>query len=249
METKFIHREETFQDHAVEELAKSRAACICRVQFGRCTEDECARCTRHQQYTSCYKQFSDYDKARCDHAVAQYYKQYSLWPDQWSSYNGIVKRLFLISVVAFVMFTLIVCAVLFVAADLPYAGPNKKSYINYETDDRIIRVIKEVQSKVYDLNGDHKVNCIDYTLAFKVIWDRHYENYRCEIIRNKNGSFHHLFIMVKDGLGHDYYVEPWADNPYRYLMTENWTSDTYDPAYNIRGETVRWLNEYKNEIF
>ena len=61
-ELKFVHREETFNDLAVRELAAGRSACICRIQFGRCTKDECASCDIGRQYRNCYNQMNDYDK-------------------------------------------------------------------------------------------------------------------------------------------------------------------------------------------
>lgn len=49
-EFRFVHREETFNDLAVRELAAGRSACICRIQFGRCTKDECTSCEIGRQY-------------------------------------------------------------------------------------------------------------------------------------------------------------------------------------------------------
>ena len=63
-ELRFVHREETFNDLAVRELAAGRSACICRIQFGRCTKEECASCEIGRQYRSCYNQMNDYDKQR-----------------------------------------------------------------------------------------------------------------------------------------------------------------------------------------
>ncbi|MBP5602808.1 MAG: hypothetical protein J6X78_08775, partial [Treponema sp.] len=59
-EIRFVHREETFTDLAVRELAESSAACLCRLQFKRCTEADCENCQIGIGFRRCYNQMSDY---------------------------------------------------------------------------------------------------------------------------------------------------------------------------------------------
>lgn len=90
-ERRFVFREETFNDLAVRELAKSRAACLCKLQFGRCKSKECKACAVYKEYMACQKQMSDYDKTRLDTYVSKEYVEYSKYPERWLSYNGLIK--------------------------------------------------------------------------------------------------------------------------------------------------------------
>ena len=65
-EMKIVTRQETFTDLAVRELGKSRAACVCRIQFKRCKKSECASCPQQEKLESCLEAMSDYDKLRLD---------------------------------------------------------------------------------------------------------------------------------------------------------------------------------------
>ena len=114
---------------------------------------------------------------------------------------------------------------------------------NKATRQMILSVLKSSQANVYDCDGDGLVNCLDYACMFKLTWDRMYPNQkeRCELVRNKNGEFHHLFAIVHNCTGDDIEVETWAKNQNIYFMSDNWSYDKYDPAYNIYGETERWM--------
>jgi hypothetical protein len=103
--------------------------------------------------------------------------------------------------------------------------------------------MNETKKRVYDRNYDQKVNCIDYTVTFKEQWDRMYPSTRkqCEIIRNKSTRMNHLFIGIVHNGGY-IFVEPWAYDIERYLMSENWDG-RYQERYNYYGETSRWMKE------
>lgn len=242
---RFVHREESFEDLAVRELAKSRSACMCRLQFGRCTRDECKTCQVNQRFQRCWNQMSDYDKQRTQSYTAQLYAERSVDPMQWSSFAGCIKYvLFIFGVIAFAGIALVM---LVSSIGDPSAEPSAIS-IPAELDERIIPVMVMTHSQVKDINGDGKVNCIDYTCTFKHLWDSMYPNRKneCNIVRNYNPKtgFHHLFIRVY-GSTRSVYVEPRAKNPYRYTMEENWTDGRYDPKHDILGETDRWMNMYE----
>ncbi len=96
-----------------------------------------------------------------------------------------------------------------------------------------------------DINGDGKVNCIDYAVSYKLIWDQ--KNYGresfCEIVRNKNpnNNMHHLFVRVRNAYTLEWeYIEPQNGLP----MELAW-SGLYYPAFNIFGETDYWLKKRK----
>ncbi|MCR5698952.1 MAG: hypothetical protein K6G52_04835 [Treponemataceae bacterium] len=75
---RFVHREESFEDIAVQELAASQSACICRLQFGRCKQEECESCHIGKEFQNCYEHLSDYDRVRLSKYVSRQYVQDSL---------------------------------------------------------------------------------------------------------------------------------------------------------------------------
>lgn len=240
-EIRLVHREETFNDLAVRELGRSRSACICRLQFGACLKEECVSCPIGQNYRACYSQMNDYDKQRLSTYVSENYRVDSLQPGKWMSYKGLKKHTF--RWIVAIIFCLII---LFLPLCLMMPGDKPKK-IDDKFDGMIISVMNEVKSDFYDINRDNKINCIDYSLIFKIKWDKKYPDYqyRCEIVRNMSNTLHHLFIIITDDDYNKIEVEPWAENKYRYLMEENWDSKTYNPKYNIYGETKEWLSKVK----
>ena len=118
---------------------------------------------------------------------------------------------------------------------------------NKSTRQMILAALRQSQAQVRDFNDDGLVNCIDYSCSFKLAWDRLYPNQkeRCELVRNKNAKtgLHHLFAIIHNCIYDDIEVETWAKNPNIYFMDDNWTDGRYDPAYNIYGETERWMRE------
>lgn len=83
-----------------------------------------------------------------------------------------------------------------------------------------------------------------------MLWDSYYERTNAEIARNKNpgSGWHCLFIMIR---GYDtreyptkFYIEPSTKDFSKYNMYDYWGKE-YNPAFNIYGETFKWLNERK----
>ena len=236
-----VYRQETFDDLAVRELAKCKAACICRIQYGRCSRRECKHCAQEQRYRNCYNQMDDFNKERLGNYVGQYYSLYSSNPTGWKSFRYLVSESFM-----FLLLILLCCIVpvLIWICSEPQASPS--GGIPKDLDQKIVYCMKYAQQRVYDRNLDQKVNCIDYTITFKEQWDAMYPKQKsiCFIIRNKSShykKFHHLFIGIYY-MGGYIFVEPWAADPERYLMIENWDR-RYDPKYNIYGETEKWMKE------
>ena len=236
-ELKFVTRQETFNDLAVRELAKGRSACLCRIQFGRCTKSECESCAIHKQYENCYNALSDYDRQRLASYVAEYWQEDSLWSGQWRSPSGYVRHELCVVFMA-ILFLLVVCGIICGIvkwADSPYDKP----FNLY--DEYISECISENNDTVRDYNKDGEVNCVDYACGFKATWDKLYPELAplCEIVRNLNieNGMHHLFIVI-DGVE----VEPWTFSTTKYRMCDNWDA-TYNPSYNIYGETNLWMRE------
>lgn len=97
-------------------------------------------------------------------------------------------------------------------------------------------------NNIQDVNNDGKVNCIDYAISYKILWD--YNNtgsaYRCEIVRNvnKEKGMNHLFVRVRNDKHEWVYLEPQQN----CTMEEYW-GDKYNPVFNIYGETEYWLKK------
>lgn len=133
--------------------------------------------------------------------------------------------------------------------------PGRYSAIPQNYDNKIVRTILYVQDNICDINSDGLTNCIDYTLMFKLRWDKMYpdDSVLCTIVRNKKGNWHHLFIHINvasldyDDPYRNVLVEPWTPHISKYLMDDNWPSSKYDPNYNIYRETVKWLREVDKE--
>lgn len=246
-EIKIVTRQETFNDFAVRELAEGRSACICKLQFGRCDKTECAHCIIGQQYRNCYNAMNDYDRNRLAGYVAKRYVIDSKYPERWMSHTAYVRYFnkWYGIVLAFVLLCTLIIGV-FMAG--PCDEPNKKQYSSLSSIDKMIIVtMLRAQIDIKDMNLDGMVNCIDYSCMFKRVWDYYFPESKdcCKIVRNKGPGIHHLFVCIwwQDSCIE---VEPWASDPYLYLMTDNWDS-LYNPINNIYGETERWLKEIKND--
>ena len=243
-EIKVVTRQETFNDLAVRELAKSRSACVCKIQFGRCDKTECAHCQIGKQYRNCYNAMNDYDRSRLASYVANQYAIDSHNPEHWMNHSA-YKR-YMGKWYAIIITFMIVCAViigLFMCG--PADKPDKQQQA-LDVDKMIVVTVMRTQIDIKDVNKDSRTNCIDYATTFKIFWDNYFPEYKesCSIVRNKGVGIHHLFICIWwEGQRID--VEPWTGNPYKYLMSENW-SEVYKPENNIYGETSRWLKEVKD---
>lgn len=241
---RFVHREETFNDLAVRELAKSRSACICRVQFKRCTTDECEHCPVNERFQTCFDSMSDYDKQRLSSYIAKQYVIDSRDPEAWLSHKGLLMHTVGMVLGAAIMFTLFLYYAIVIFGG---CGNIPESRVNQ----MIIDTLECSHSQVRDLDYNGTVNCIDYAVTFKCIWDLKYPEYKnmCEIIRNRNinTGMHHLFVRILNDRK-SIYVETWAQDINKYLMEDNWTRGKYDSRLNISGETGIWLRRCKRGI-
>lgn len=98
-----------------------------------------------------------------------------------------------------------------------------------------IPLIFEVMRKygVPDVNRDSKVDCIDYSLWFRMLYG---SKARITVNVNPSSGMNHMFIRIVSG--YDVIdLEPQGDE-FRYSMGSVWGS-RYDPRYN-RDETSKW---------
>lgn len=261
---KIVHREETFNDHAVGELADARAQCICRLQFGRCTRNECKSCPHHAHFMSCYDNMNDYDKMRTDSKTAQYYGRYSLDFESFMSYKQV--KSFNMKIMLFLVFCIALLIGLCMMGNaveykrvitqedkLNAPEPKIKAKhqdVSMETTINVRRILRIVQETVYDLDDDGWVNCVDHAVLFKIVWDKYFEPKDCIIVRNRNPrvGMLHLFVAVFDYKLCKYIdVEPWAHDLNVWQMADRW-GNAYDVWYNIYGEDERWLGEVRRRI-
>ena len=134
-------------------------------------------------------------------------------------------------------------------AQKPMSAPDAcgLALLGQTTSQMIVSALRQSQAQVQDFNGDGEINCMDYSCSFKVAWDKMFPDLKddCKLVRNKNpiNGMHHLFATVDDGTGTEIEVETWAFYPDIFDMQRNWSDGRYDPAYNIYGETERWMRE------
>ena len=247
---RFVHREETFDDLAVRELASMRANCVGKLQYGRCTDEDCKHCAIHKRLNNCTAQMTDYNKVRFDNYTARYYTEYMRQPDRFYTFKGYMLK---------ILFGFLMIIVLFALPFVAYtcSSPQdalRQSYadIPSELDSKIIYTIMWVRNNECDINNmdnNGVPNCIDMTLLFKLRWDSMYptDKRKCQIVRNYNYKYgkkimHHLFILIDDGK-HKIFVEPWSSRSQLYLMEDNWSASKYNPKFNIYGETDKWMAE------
>ena len=247
-EIRFVHREETFTDLAVRELAKTQASCLCKIQGKRCTRAECRKCQVKAQLDKCKASMNDYDLTRLRNYTGQYYTDYSDNIMGWMNHKE-YKRFYSLTLLRILLGFILLTAVfgaLFLAMGCTPRMPNDSPPDPHYYDDMITRTVQKTQRSLSDVNQDGEVNCIDAAIIFKVIWDNDYPSMpnKCQIAHNVNPGkkMNHLFVYIWNESGQRMDIEPRAPNPYRFDMKYNWGED-YDPKYNRYGETDWWLGQ------
>jgi len=253
-EIRFVHREETFTDLAVRELAESCSACMCRLQFKRCTDDECEHCQEGIGFRKCYNQMSDYDRQRFTSYLRQAYARNSMHPEMWRTFWGNIWHVILAILGFFVI--MIIIALLFtqMECDKPSKSKVKDSYaaISLDMKTKVINNIRYTQYNVYDVTADGKKNCQDYTILFYLFWQDRYpeDKDRVFFVRNKNPytGMNHMFIYMIDYDNKGFYLEPWAVNYKKFLMFDNWDYE-YNPAYNEIKPEEYYMKRAVNAVY
>lgn len=260
---------ETEFDKAVSAVATSMADCEVKKHYGTCSECDCLRCDVKSYQTHCMQSFAEVDKIRVYNTLARDLAQrlpeekqsMNKWETFWYGLEYYIRDVgpWLLYAILFAVISLLgvillvrgLCGFVATAQSLDdydparYALPGENPYAGYYRK-HILDTLDKTFKYTDDLNKDGLVNCIDYAITFKLLWDKQYDPKNCEIVRNVSGSMNHLFIRVRQ-----YSTQPWEciepqaakRDITRYFMEDFW--DTYNPIYNIYGETEQWLKEVR----
>ncbi len=218
-------------------LGRIKAQCIVDKKLHVCNAD-CAHCNTYHRLHNCYEQLDDYHKLLVDDNARSYIPRLEELTrhEIRQRKNTMYKRVVLIIIAVLVLLT--VCT--------QSCHAYTRTYDNYiALDEEICATLKRTHSQVHDVDGDGKVNCVDYAVIFKRQWDRYYDSKRCEIVRNNNSmlGWYHLFVIClpKNDIFW-WHVEPQADAD-NYEMLDYWyASGKYNPLFNVYGETQYWLS-------
>jgi len=114
--------------------------------------------------------------------------------------------------------------------ELTYFRDNPNNIYNIP---RILLVMRTFG--VYDINEDGKIDCIDHSLIFRILYG---SNARIMVNKNPTNKFNHMFIRVRYANG-VMDIEP-QGTPTRYAMGV-WWGVKYDREYN-RDVTDQWTH-------
>ena len=263
---------ETEYDKAVEAVAVSLADCNNRKTWCTCDEADCVSCEMKKYQDNCMNGFADVDKIRVYNRLQELVSAQAT-PDTTEYATGkdavkikanyyareIGSILATATAIIFIPILLIIipgsCVAKLSAQSLKdydytrYALPGEAGYAG-KYRKQILDTLDRTKQYVTDVNKDGEVNCIDYSCTFKMIWDKMYEASDCEIVRNKSGTMNHLFIRTRQYNGRPWEcIEPQAavKDITKYFMEDFWSSDVYNPVYNVYGETEVWLKEVSSD--
>lgn len=269
---------ETELDKSIEALAETKARCQYLLASGAHSEGQCSWCKTRYYFEQSIAALQPVDVLRVENRAMQLLSGYFAAAAkaradarQNSKINLSLKQVFKylgIAAIIFIFFTVGMGLLPILFFKFPTQqlynnagelyGKSRPPIIKEDTDidlDDIFMIdelVKETELCVSDRNRDGTINCIDYTLTFKELYDESHgvlEHDYCEIVRNVNEAqdFNHLFVRIKGFKGKWIYVEPQysicnADNfgIYKWGMRYVW-GDRYNPRYNIYGETKYWL--------
>ena len=227
-----IFEQYTDMDKNINILANVKAECIHARKYNLCYSN-CASCLRAYKFQECYKQLALCDQLRLDSNAEYIAAQMELTRTYVITRKKQIIQIRTIVIIVALLFILFVCTKAY----------SQSLYTNYYTEDKwIVDTLNRTHSQVKDVNHDGVVNCIDYTITYKRLWDLQYPTDCCEIVRNYNvhTEWHHLFISVRGTNKAKWiFIEP-QGTQFNYRMTDYW-KDKYDPTYNIFYETKMWL--------
>lgn len=217
---------ETEYDKAITAFARSYAMCY----SAKCKGDGCKMCPTYKQQENVYQNMADADKLRVQYETALIIGMQN--PPEVNELRATLGAIW--DCKWLILLLLITIGLVFFVPAILY-GDSVES-------DRIQIVLKETYYNLHDVNGDDKLNCIDYAIVFKNVWDKSYPSEECELVRNLSKDLNHLFVRIKKN-GTWVCVEPSAyyyGYINRYTMKAFW-EDKYDPRYNFYNETDYWM--------
>lgn len=230
---------ETDLDKCIEVLAETKANCAYRIKNNICSD--CNHCSTYRNFNASYAKLQPIDRLKLDNIAGNKYNE--LLVQMHRARTGKLKKIdykrrdFRLIIVAFI----IIIAVIYIFGGMAYFIPREVKYERYELE-RLYMVRDKLHEELYDLNRDGVINCQDYAVLFKVIWDREFpaSAQRLRIAHNFNpgNGFNHLFVAYVGEHGTSY-IEPQATG--RDLSLESYWDNKYNPVYNNLAETQFWL--------
>lgn len=231
MNTHVIFESVTDMDKNLDVLATVKADCMYKKLFKSCSID-CYDCKIYHKFNDCYSALATCDQLKVDKIAEQYVRQSINLRKNW--------KINLLKDKALIGFLIILFSFLF------FIGITSAHAEPLPVEAMVTSTLVKTKASVHDCNLDRKLNCIDYTLQFKVEWDKVYSCTNCEIVRNYNRvtGFNHLFVRCRSDCMADWiYVEP-QGSVHNYNMYSFW-GDKYVCFWNKYGETELWLKRYK----
>lgn len=99
-------------------------------------------------------------------------------------------------------------------------------------DSHIRDILRQTYELIYDLDGDGSIDCVDYSVAFHVLWYMKYPyDGVCYLTVNQHSptGMNHMFITICYG-GREWHIEPQRHES-SYIMEHVWGSK-YDSRYD-----------------
>ena len=219
---------ETNVDKYIKMGAKIKSQCIIKKQQGICTPDMCENCRISKNCRLFTQSLSPFEEEYMN-AIAIDMARDSLKkdiPNKSKPMRLFMQRLKWCAII-FGLFSII--PIIF----LLLLGPGDEAPTQ-EAHARIYYVLEETHYYIDDFNNDNDINCQDYAVLFKYIWDNVFPEYKacCAIIRNTNpfSSMNHLFVRVT--FQGTYFIEPQRRGYEDYLMAHVW-GDKWDRKWDI----------------
>lgn len=235
---------ESDMDKCVDALAEVKAYCTWCRRTGICDGMHCRTCTKKVYYDESYSKLIPLDRLRVDmlavDKMSRYIRERKL-PDMSIIRKSIKYILLLVTafMIAPVLLTLMFSRF---ARDTPAIRQELPAKYREMHE----HVLLKVHRNIYDLDGDHAINCQDYAVYYKYIWEQEYPLYkdRAQITHNLNweNGMNHLFITIftEDGR---FYIEPQGSLSL-YYMYDVW-GDRFDPGCNRPADRNFWFKWMK----
>lgn len=231
-----IFEQYTDMDKNINTLARIKAECLHSLKYSQCSGN-CNSCLRNHKFQECYRQLALCDQLRLDSDAEYFAARMSLTKEYLIKHK---KNKFTVRI------AIIIIAMLLIIFINTKAHGQSIYTDYYDEDEWIVDILEQTHERVKDINEDGLVNCIDYSITFKKLWDLKYPRNCCEIIRNFNvyTGWHHLFISVRGTERARWlFIEPQGTR-YNYRMEDYW-KDKFNATYNVYYETSMWLARSK----
>ena len=239
-EERIVLRDQTFTDIAVSELADVKAKLLLYQYYNR--QRDFYKFPVYEKLKICYEQMNEYDKLRVDNKASIRLGEYLRNPEAFLPYGALKRKVFFIWLIMFFICFITAISVSFVFIPNVYTYEYKSVdqpadyYMPvFDMDQAVHETICDLSNMVYDISEQQGIiNCTDYAIEFKILWDMRYPWIPCKLIWfNKPGVFNHLLVCIK-GL----YIEPqtaWNIKGY-HGPEHSWYSDIWDIKWCSDGQ-------------